>query len=271
MRILIIDDEIPARKMLADAVRAVFEEAEIVEFGKVSQALEFIAANKSDIAFLDINMPAMNGIELSKRIKESSPMTNIIFVTGYSEYKGAAMDVHASGYIMKPVTVEKVREEIKYLRNPVETAETGNDYLLKARCFGSFEVFTSDGTTLHFSRSKAKELLALLIYKRGAGCSLNDICSILFEGEELNSKTKNYVQQLIVSLLKTMKESGAEEAIIKQYNSLAVNPDRIDCDYYRFNDLDARAVNSYKGEFMSQYKWAEFKTDYIEKIYMKNM
>ena len=271
MRILIIDDEIPARKMLADAVRSVFEDAEIVEFGKVSQALEFISANKSDIAFLDINMPAMNGIELSKRIKESCPTTNIIFVTGYSEYKGAAMDVHASGYIMKPVTAEKVREEIKYLRNPVDTAEPDKKYLLKVRCFGSFEAFAPDGKAIHFTRSKAKELLALLVYKRGSGCSLNDICGVLFEGEELNAKTKNYVQQLIASLLKTMKEIGAEDVIIKQYNSLLVNTELIDCDYYRFNELDSRAVNSYKGEFMSQYSWAEFVTDYLEKIYLKNV
>lgn len=215
MRILIVDDEIPARKMLADAVREVFENAEIAEFGKVSQVIDFITANKSDIAFLDINMPAMNGIELSKRIKDANPATNIIFVTGYSEYKGIAMDVHASGYIMKPVTADKVREEIKYLRTPVENESNDEKRLLRVQCFGNFEVFTPDGKTVHFARSKAKELLAFLVYKRGTGCSLKDICGVLFESGEYDTKSKNYAQQLLTSLVKTLREIGAEKVLIK--------------------------------------------------------
>lgn len=55
-----------------------------------------------------------------------------------------------------------------------------------------------------------------------------------------------------------MKKAGVEEIICKTYNSLSVNVDKIDCDYYRFMEGDARVINQYNGEFMTNYSWAEF-------------
>ena len=57
---------------------------------------------------------------------------------------------------------------------------------------------------------------------------------------------------------KSLKKIGAADAIRKSYNALSVNVDVLDCDYYRFAELDAGAVNSYQNEYMSQYYWAEF-------------
>ena len=54
---------------------------------------------------------------------------------------------------------------------------------------------------------------------------------------------------------------GGEAALVHSYNAFAVNPDVIDCDYYRFKELDAGAVNSFQNEFMSQYSWADFLCD----------
>ena len=51
---------------------------------------------------------------------------------------------------------------------------------------------------------------------------------------------------------------GAEQAINKSYNAISVNPAVLDCDYYRFAELDAGAVNAYANEYMSQYYWADF-------------
>lgn len=64
------------------------------------------------MAFLDIDMRGTNGMELAKRLKENQPKINIIFVTGYSEYMGDAFSIHASGYVLKPPTKEKIELEI---------------------------------------------------------------------------------------------------------------------------------------------------------------
>lgn len=74
---------------------------------KVSEALTCMQENPCDIAFLDIRMRSMTGLELARKLKDIHPKINIIFVTGYDEYAGEAMRLHASGYIEKPVTEEK--------------------------------------------------------------------------------------------------------------------------------------------------------------------
>ena len=61
---------------------------------------------------------------------------------------------------------------------------------------------------------------------------------------------------------KSLKKIGLEKVINKSYNALSVNPDMIDCDYWRFKELDGGAVNAYQNEYMSQYPWAEFYLDY---------
>ena len=61
--------------------------------------------------------------------------------------------------------------------------------------------------------------------------------------------------------IKSLKAVGAEKAVVRSYNALAVNPDVLDCDYYRFKELEAGAVNAYQNEYMSQYYWADFLYD----------
>ena len=90
---------------------------------------------------------------------------------------------------------------------------------------------------------------------------LPKFAAALFEDEPFDTKQKNHIQQLIYAMIKSLKAAGAEEAVVRSYNALAVNPDVLDCDYYRFKELDAGAVNAYQNEYMSQYYWADFLYD----------
>ena len=84
---------------------------------------------------------------------------------------------------------------------------------------------------------------------------LPKFAAALFEDEPFDTKQKNHIQQLIYAMIKSLK------AVVRSYNALAVNPDVLDCDYYRFKELDAGAVNAYQNEYMSQYYWADFLYD----------
>ena len=119
MRILCVDDEPLMLQMLEMAVSEAEPDADITAFSKQTDLLNEAKTNGCDIAFLDIHMRGMNGVELAKELKAVNPKMNIIFVTGYSEYTGAAMQLHASGYIMKPVTAEDVARELSDLRFPI--------------------------------------------------------------------------------------------------------------------------------------------------------
>ena len=103
MKILCVDDEPLALEMLTEAIEEAQPDADIKPFNKQSELLEEARQNGCDIAFLDIHMRGMNGVELAKKLKEINPKMNIIFVTGYDEYTGDAMRLRASGYVMKPV------------------------------------------------------------------------------------------------------------------------------------------------------------------------
>lgn len=255
MRILCLDDEPLALKMLENCVKKVKPDAEVIAFDDQDDLIDNAKNNGCDIAFLDIHMRGMNGVEVAKCLKKINPKMNLIFVTGFSEYKGDAMDMHASGYIMKPVTEEEVRSELEVLRFPIVPKK---NVLLKVRCFGNFDVFTPDGEPVHFERSRGKEIFAYLVHRHGSSCSTREIAAALFEDEPYDKKQQSYLQTLIASMNKSLKKAGAKDAIRKSYNALSVNVDALDCDYYRFEELDAGAVNAYENEYMSQYYWADF-------------
>ena len=258
MRILCLDDEPLALRMLEQAVRQSKPDADISAYLDQDELLEQTKQGGCDIAFLDIHMRGMNGVELAKKLKELHPKVNIIFVTGFSEYTGEAMGLHASGYIMKPVTKEKVDKELSDLRFPIVPK---SDALLRVQCFGNFDVFLPGGEHVRFERSRSKEIFAYLVHRQGSSCSTKEIAAVLFEDEPYDTRQQNYVQQLIHAMIKSLKAVGAEEAIVRSYNALAVDPNVLDCDYYRFKELDAGAVNSFQNEYMSQYYWADFLYD----------
>lgn len=156
---------------------------------------------------------------------------------------------------MKPVTKEAVEEELSVLRFPIVPKK---NVLLRVQCFGNFDVFTPDGKPLHFDRSKSKEIFAYLVHRHGSSCTIKEIAAALFEDEPYDKKQQGYLQQLTSSMMRALKKVGAEGAVNKSYNSISVNVDTLDCDYYRFAELDAGAVNAYANEYMSQYYWADF-------------
>ncbi|MBR6173067.1 MAG: response regulator [Eubacterium sp.] len=258
MRILCLDDEPLALKLLVTMIKKVKPDAEVESFRIQTELLEAAEQRGCDVAFLDIHMRGMNGVEVAKKLKEINPKMNIIFVTGFSEYKADAMDMRASGYIMKPVTKEDVERELSELRFPVVPKK---DALLKVQCFGNFDVFTPDGMPIHFERKRAKEIFAYLVHRHGSACSIRELAAVLFEDAPYENSQRSYLQTLIVAMMKGLREVGAEAVIIKKRDEIAVNPALLDCDYYRFAELDAGAVNAYANEYMSQYYWAEFMTD----------
>lgn len=259
MRIIAADDEVLALEMLVEAIDEAFPDSEIFDFTKPSQILEFAQNNPScDIAFLDIHMRGMSGVELAKKLKDTTPNINIVFVTGFDKYASDAMKLHASGYIMKPVTKEKIEDEINDLRHPIQPKSGA---LLKVQCFGNFDVFTPDGVPVHFERSRSKEVFAYLVHKNGSSCTIKEIAAVLFEDEPYDLKQQAYVQKIISSMMKSLKKCNAVDTVFKKYNALSVNVSKLDCDYYRFKELDTGAVNAYNSEYMAQYYWADFMFD----------
>jgi two-component SAPR family response regulator len=166
MRIIIIDDEPLVLQGEANLIRRLEPDAEVHAFGSPMAALEYMRAAGADVAFVDVRMPQMTGVELARRLKLLHPELNVIFTTADDHYYESAMQMHASGYILKPMREEAVRRELDDLRYPVAAAQPMGSRLF-VRAFGDFEVFY-DGVPLKFRYQKTKELLAYLMNMRGA-------------------------------------------------------------------------------------------------------
>lgn len=263
MNILLIDDEPLALEMLTGAVREVCPDATLHTFLKTSEALSFLKEQPCEIAFLDIQMRGMTGLEMAVKCKQLQPKINLIFATGYDAYALEAMALHASGYIMKPITADKVRRELENLRHPLEDRPGTK---LKVTCFGNFDAMLPDGTSLTFSRAKSKEMLAYLVYRRGAPCTIRELGAALFADGTYDRKQQIYLQKIVSALMQTLKQHGLASIVQKSYNSISLDTSVLDCDYYRFLELDPAAINAYTGEFMAQYPWAEFMTGYLDRL-----
>ncbi len=255
MRILLVDDEELQLVRLKDTINKVLsQDNEYLIYSNPVKAYEENKDKAIDIAFLDIEMPVMNGIQLAKKLKIANPQVNIIFVTAYDGYALEAHKMHASGYITKPVNETLVRNEIEGLRYPVALPEKEGD-LLEVKCFGNFEVF-KDGEPLRFARSKSKELFAYLIDREGAAVSLNELNAILWDEDK-----SSYLRNLIVDIQTTLKEVGAEDVFVKRHSECFVNVDKINCDAYEYKKNNPTAIRMYRGEYMAQYSWPIFKND----------
>ena len=119
MRIIAVDDEELALDRLMTAIQQAAPGAELHGFFYPEDALAFLQGNGCDVAFLDVEMADVSGVELARQLKACNPDVNIIFATGFSHYRDAAFDLHASGYLTKPITADKVRKELAELRRPV--------------------------------------------------------------------------------------------------------------------------------------------------------
>lgn len=251
---LAVDDEILALKSLCKAIESSDDISEVNRFSTCSATLGWAKENSFDIAFLDINMRGIGGINLAKELRNINPECHIIFCTGYQEFAVDAFRLHADGYILKPIDRERLQEEIAYILN-----KKTSEYLLRCRCFGGFDVYDPKGDKIAFKRKRAKEVLAILIDKKGMGISAKEICGILWENDTENEKKNmRYLWNLLSSLTKTLKNVGAEEVLIHSGSTYSIDPTKIKCDYYDY--LKGENKNVDVSEYMTIYEWSEATT-----------
>ncbi len=256
MNFIAVDDERLALENLLSKLKKAQPQAEVRGFLHPQKALEEIKNGfQPDVAFLDIEMYGMSGIELALRFKEAFPKVNLVFVTGFPGYMPEAFALHASGYITKPVSVEQIQNEIENLRHSLPVKEAP----IRVQTFGNFEVF-AQGKPLFFERSRTKELLACLVDRRGAGLTMQELAAIVYEDRPYDRSLQTQLRVHISDLIKTLEGVGAKDMIVRKRNYIAVDINRFACDYYRFLEGDVATMNAFAGEYMANYSWAEMTT-----------
>lgn len=252
MKIIAVDDEQKALNSVLRVLREVEPEADVAPFTDPQEAFTYLSENKVDVALLDIKMGGLTGMELAEKCKSLCPTVNIIFVTGYSRYTMAALRLHVSGYLMKPVRSDDLRAELSNLRHPLPRGKR-----VRIQTFGNFEVFV-DGKPLYIPIAKCRECLAYLVDRKGASVATAELAAVLWEDAPKDRRMMNNTYRVIVDLMKLLKQTGIAEIVIKTRKDMAIDTEQVDCDFYRFLQGDASGVGAFHGEYMTNYSWAEF-------------
>ncbi|HAB93378.1 MAG TPA: histidine kinase [Lachnospiraceae bacterium] len=257
MVFLAVDDERPALYDLTSALQEVAPGSQILTASSGRKALELVKSYQIDVAFLDIEIGGTNGIDLARKIREMQPDVRIIFVTSHDSYALDAFSVHATGYLLKPVFSEDLARELTfaYPEKPQKR--------IRIQTFGGFDIFV-DGKPLSFRRSKAKELLALLVDRRGGTLTSREACAYLFEDASYDESQSAYFRMIVAELSRTLEAANARDILLRERNQLSIDPTQFDCDAYDFLAGDPVAINSYRGDYMSCYSWAEYSVGMFE-------
>ena len=166
------------------------------------------------------------------------------------EYSWAEMTNAMLDNITSSIVSEKQTEEAAPVgEGSQKTERTG----LYARAFGSFQVF-NNGVPLRFKYERSREMLAYLIDRNGSFCTKAELARVIF-GEETGHDA--YLKKLRADLLGVLDSCGYPACIITQRGRMAVNRRQLSCDYYDWLDGANGMKHTFRGEYMSQYAWAD--------------
>ncbi len=123
--VILVDDS----KLILTGGLPVLEEvmpnASVTGFTKPAEATEYAKANRIVLAFLDIEMGTVSGLDVCRQLLEINPQTNVVYLTAYQEYSFDTWSTGACGFMLKPLTAEGVREQLSRLRYPFQTGGEG--------------------------------------------------------------------------------------------------------------------------------------------------
>ena len=116
MKAVVAEDEALLRGELVSLLRETWPGLEIIACEDGGAAVEAIDEHHPDVAFLDIRMPGLTGLEVAAAAAEASPSTQVVFVTAYNQYAIDAFDRGAVDYLLKPISRERLAETVKRVK-----------------------------------------------------------------------------------------------------------------------------------------------------------
>lgn len=260
MRTIIVDDE----PIMINSFVRLSEGISIEIVAKMQypeDVLEFIEHETVDLAVLDIVLPGMTGIELAKKLREKRPDILIVFITAHDGYIHEANQIAADDYIVKPYnrcTIERMAERMKLLA----LRQKKRIYI---QTFGRFVVML-DGKPIPL-RGKAKEILALVVSKRGKEISNEEIYNTMWEFRPHSNEAMKVYYNAIRRLKDTLAIYGLSDLLQSTPHGQIINTALFDCDYYDYLDRKDNKKGRFTGEFMSEYSWGEF---ILSELYWSN-
>ncbi|MBB6673576.1 response regulator [Cohnella nanjingensis] len=211
LRVMIVEDEKPTLDLME---RLIGRHPLLEVAGTFTSPLEALARYgelKPEVAFLDVEMPKMGGIELADKLKEVDEELQVVFTTAYPGYAVDAFRVHAVDYLLKPVAPEDLERVVPRLVHNREmraalrpSAGTGEPAV---RCLGTFETRGADGRLMNWPTRKTEELFAYFLAYPNRLTDKWRLADLLWPDLEEDRSLHN-LHNTIYRLKKALKEAG---------------------------------------------------------------
>lgn len=276
IRTIVVDDEPLALQLLAKKLSN-FENIEVVEsFSNAYEALQAIKHLDFQVAFLDIEMPIINGIDLAELIQEQKPDIHIVFVTASENYAIQAFELHSIDYLVKPVLNSRLEKTILRLQQQIQLSSQQsvvhqqNTPSLEVVCFAEFAAY-SQGKLIAWKTAKVKELFAFFITNLNTPVNRDMLIDLLWPENEYQ-KAKIQLHTSISYLRKTLASIGYKNVLTFSNQSYILDLPHFTCDALELKQLIQthktidhtnigqleQLTKKYTGHYMelNHYEWA---------------
>ncbi len=261
MNIIYVDDEKIQLTNFKLTAKGLARIDSLETFNSSSAALEWAKTHQVDVAFLDVEMPGINGIELARLLKELDENIKIVFVTAYEQYALEAFGVDAIGYLLKPYSGEDIEKELRkayYVREIPKKK-------IQIYTMPNFVIMV-DGKQLMLGHNKQEELLMLLVDRGEEGLTKKDAINNLWNGNASDS-----IYWITTSRLKNiLDEAGISDLVVTNGQTKYINMDIVDCDLYRMLERDGEAIRNYHGKYLEiysgEYSWIRKRKEQLDAI-----
>ncbi len=282
-----LDDERPALNVLSKLIGERNDVQVVGGYTDPSELLRDVSGLRPDIAFLDIEMPEMSGLELASRLLEVQEDIEIVFVTAYHQYALEAFRVNALDYLLKPVESDLLHRTIDRVlrrRKGIVPASAGPvQDPSRIVCLGGFEIYKAEQTEpIRFPTAKAEELFAYLLVHRNTNISKWTLCDSLWPGVLSSEKLNHNLHMAVYRMKKTLRDSGIGVRITSQRGFYRMEIDDL-CDYVMLeqaaihtNEINngniegvRKAIHLYKGPLFGSrdYPWCEAERERMSRLY----
>jgi two-component system LytT family response regulator len=197
LRVVVADDERPARAFLVTLLRAFDDVAIVGEAASGKEAVALIEKERPDLALLDWQMPELDGVGVVKALKkQDTPL--IAFVTAYDEYAVRAFEVNAVDYLLKPVEKARLREALNRAQERIEHTEIVAEQA--SRVGAAVEAYEAAVRSPYLERIPVRQREEVVLVP------VSQVASIVAEGELLHITTLQKVRHTITYRLKDLEQ-----------------------------------------------------------------
>lgn len=225
MKTIIVDSDQDARKSLVRLSASIPDIHIVGQLESAEETLEYVRSRPVDLVFLDLAMPAADGIKLAKELRRIRKDILIIFTSAYTEYIRESNEIGGDYYLIKPYTKKTL--EIAMERMRLLAHRLRKDVYIQTD--GGFMIF-KNGAPLRLT-GKAKDVLELVVKSQGREITNREIYSILWAGREYSNDHMCVLYNTLGRLRALLRRQGCEDLLISTARGQMINTALFDSDF----------------------------------------